>query len=53
MDSGDMDPVCVVLLTDLCSVFPSEKDVVDLPYIWCKVGNYECEAPFGQLLTID
>lgn len=45
---NDIEPACLIYLTDLYGPFPEEPD---FPTIWCCTTDHE--APFGETIKID
>lgn len=51
IEENDVQPACIVCLTDMASSFPDSPPA--FPVLWCKVGDYACQAPFGRVVEVD
>jgi hypothetical protein len=46
---GDNELVAVIALTDMYTTFPADYGISTL---WCVVGDWEGEPPFGRVCRI-
>lgn len=50
VERDDLEPVCVICLTDLATVFPESSA---LPTLWAVIGGCQTQPPFGQVVYLD
>jgi predicted metal-dependent peptidase len=50
LDKHDLDPTCVVCLTDLYTTFSEAPP--PFPVLWAVIGDCSTPPPFGQLLSV-
>ena len=48
VNSGDVQPVCIIGITDLCATF---GEVPDVPVLW--LATEDRNAPFGEVVFVD